>query len=115
VTSPAPPSWFTAALAVPRREGAVEVAGTPIHYLRWGEGDHPGLVLVHGGAAHAHWWSFQAPLLADCWQTIAIDLSGHGDSGRREVYSLELWASEVLAIADHAGFPGPPVVVGHSM
>ena len=93
----------------------MEAGGVPIHYLEWGDAGRPGLVLVHGGAAHAHWWSFLAPLLADGWHPVALDLSGHGDSGRREAYSLESWADEVLAVADQAAFPGPPVVVGHSM
>lgn len=107
--------WFEAALAAPRREGTLEGAGCRLHYLDWGEGGLPGLVLVHGGAAHAHWWSFLAPLLADRWHPVAFDLSGHGDSGRRRAYSLETWAEEILAVIDRCGFPGPPVVVGHSM
>jgi pimeloyl-ACP methyl ester carboxylesterase len=42
----------------------IEVEGCPIHYIEWGEPTRPGIVLVHGGAAHAEWWSFIAPLLA---------------------------------------------------
>jgi len=109
------PDWFTAALAAPRDEGVVEVGGCPIHFLAWGSAGLPGLVLVHGGAAHAHWWSFLAPLLADSWDCVALDLSGHGDSGRRRAYSLEAWAGEVMAVAERAAFPEPPVLVGHSM
>ena len=45
----------------------------------------------------------------------ALDLSGHGDSGRREVYRLDVWAEEVLAVAAAAGIAGPPVLIGHSM
>jgi pimeloyl-ACP methyl ester carboxylesterase len=109
------PAWFTAALAAPYRERTVDAGGVPIHFLEWGDAGSPGLVLVHGGAAHAHWWSFLAPLLADRWHCAALDLSGHGDSGRRESYSLEDWAGEVMTVAERAAFPGPPVVVGHSM
>ena len=109
------PAWFTAALAAPRREGNALAGGVPIHYLEWGEAGAPGLLLVHGGAAHAHWWSFLAPLLADGWHCAALDLSGHGDSGRRDAYSLEAWAGEVMKVAACAAFAGPPVVVGHSM
>ncbi len=109
------PEWFTAALAAPRREGTVDAGGVPLHCLEWGADGSPGLLLVHGGAAHAHWWSFLAPLLADRWHSVAFDLSGHGDSGRRDSYSLEAWAEEVLAVAEWTAFPGPPVVVGHSM
>jgi pimeloyl-ACP methyl ester carboxylesterase len=109
------PKWFRHALAVPAEDGWVEVEGCRIHYLAWGERNRPGLVLVHGGAAHAHWWSFLAPLLTHGCRVAAIDLSGHGDSGRRDGYPRELWAREVLAVADDAGFTGPPIVIGHSM
>jgi pimeloyl-ACP methyl ester carboxylesterase len=47
---------------------------------------------------------------------VALDLSGHGDSGRRPGgYPRRIWADEVMAVADAARFPGPPIVVGHSM
>ena len=55
---------------------------------------------MHGGAAHAHWWSFLAPQLAKQYYVVAPDLSGHGDSGRRTSYPRELWAREVLAVAE---------------
>jgi pimeloyl-ACP methyl ester carboxylesterase len=115
VTRDEPPAWFAAAVAAPRREGAIRSAGVPIHYLEWGTPGLPGLVFVHGGAAHAHWWSFLAPQLAGRLHLAAFDLSGHGDSGWREHYSLEAWVGEVLDVATHAGFAAPPVVVGHSM
>lgn len=109
------PDWFRRALARSYDERTVVVDGVPIHYLDWGGAELPGLVLVHGGAAHAYWWTFLAPLFADDWHVVALDLSGHGDSGRRDDYSHEAWASEVMAVADAAGFPGPPVLVGHSL
>jgi pimeloyl-ACP methyl ester carboxylesterase len=109
------PGWFISALAVPYVSRVVDAEGTPIHYLDWGERALPGLVFVHGGAAHAHWWSFIAPWFTQQWHPVAIDLSGHGDSGRRDRYSHESWAREVLAVAEHAGFEEPPVVVGHSL
>ena len=46
-------------------------------------------MLVHGGAAHSRWWDHIGPLLADGRLVVAIDLSGHGDSARRESYSLD--------------------------
>jgi pimeloyl-ACP methyl ester carboxylesterase len=109
------PRWFREAVAAPRDEGAVEVRGCRVHYLRWGEPGRPGIVLVHGGAAHAHWWSFIAPLLTRDCQVVALDLSGHGDSERRKEYPRDIWAEEVMAVAEHAGIVGAPIVVGHSM
>lgn len=110
-----PPGWFTSAIATVPEERMVSVEGTDIVYLSWGTTGRPGLVFVHGGAAHAHWWSFIAPMFSTQWHAVAIHLSGHGDSGRRARYAHELWASEVMAVCDDAGFPGPPVVVGHSL
>ena len=109
------PRWFRDATQAPYEERTVAVDGCPIHYLQWGEPGDPALVLVHGGAAHAHWWSFLAPQLAHGHQVIALDLSGHGDSGRRDAYPREMWAKEVMAVADDAGVTRPPVLVGHSM
>ncbi len=110
------PAWFTSAIAHEPSRSDVAVEGTPIRYLSWGDDKgKPGLVFVHGGAAHAHWWSFIAPMFTENWHPIALHLSGHGDSGRRSSYSHEIWAREVMEVSRHAGFPGPPVVVGHSL
>jgi pimeloyl-ACP methyl ester carboxylesterase len=109
------PEWFEAALAMPVEVGEVAVSGTPIRYRAWG-GSGGAVVLVHGGAAHSRWWDHIAPLLArDGLRVVAPDLSGHGDSGRRESYDRQLWAEEVLAVAEDAGIGREPVVIGHSM
>jgi pimeloyl-ACP methyl ester carboxylesterase len=68
---------------------------------------------VHGGAAHSGWWDHVAPLLGT-HRVVALDLSGHGDSGRREGYGTRQWAREVLAVAAAEGL-SRPVVLGHSM
>jgi pimeloyl-ACP methyl ester carboxylesterase len=110
-----PPEWFRSAIATPAKQGAADVAGAPIAYRTYGDREDRGLVLVHGGGAHARWWDHIAPLLAPGHMVVALDLSGHGDSGRREVYSLDVWASEVMAVAAGAGITTPPTVIGHSM
>lgn len=114
--SAAPPKWYTTALAAPVTEREIMVAGVPIAYRAWGEPTGRGIVLVHGGAAHSRWWDHIGPLLlASGRRIVALDLSGHGDSGRRTSYSLDIWAREVLAVAADAGFDAPPVVIGHSI
>ena len=87
---------------------------TPIAYRLWGSGTGRGVVLVHGGGAHSRWWDHIAPLLAAGRRVAAIDLSGHGDSGRREGYNFDVWAREIMAVAADAGFAAP-VIIGHSM
>lgn len=115
VPQPDQPSWFTAALAADAMPGTVAVDGVTIAYRAFGSEGDSGIVLAHGGAAHARWWDHIAPLLADTRRVVAIDLSGHGDSGRREKYTLDAWAHEVVAVAEAAGIKAPPVIVGHSM
>lgn len=110
-----PPDWFTRAIHTPRREGEVDVDDVPIHYLEWGEPGRPGIVFVHGGSAHAHWWAHLAPLFAERYHPVAVDMSGHGDSGRRASYAFELWAEEIMAVCRACGIDDPPVLVGHSM
>jgi len=113
--SAAPPAWFTAALAAPVTRRTTMVDGAAIVYRTWGEPGGRGIMLVHGGAAHSRWWDHIGPLLADGRLVVALDLSGHGDSARRESYSLDQWAREVLAVAEDAGIATPPAVVGHSL
>jgi pimeloyl-ACP methyl ester carboxylesterase len=112
---PDAPAWFRRAVAVPYGQSSVEVEGCPVHYLHWGEPGRRGLVFVHGGGAHAHWWTHVAATFAGEFRVAAIDLSGHGDSGHREEYDPEQWADEVVAVAADAGIDGLPVVIGHSM
>ncbi len=110
-----PPAWFTKALAAPVTEHATSLDGVRIAYRMWACPSERGIVLVHGGGAHSRWWDHIAPLLAAERRVIAMDLSGHGDSGRRENYNFDAWAREVLAVAADAGLDAPPVVIGHSM
>ena len=109
------PAWFTRALAVPFEDHTITVADVPVHYLHWGRGSgKPGLIFVHGNGAHAHWWSFLAPFFLEDYSVAAIDLSGAGDSGRRERYTPEQFAEEVVGVCRDAGFGHDTVVVGHS-
>jgi pimeloyl-ACP methyl ester carboxylesterase len=110
----APPAWFTEALAAPVTERTASQDGVPVAYRMWGGPGGRGIVLVHGGGAHSRWWDHIAPLLAADRRVVAVDLSGHGDSGRRESYTFDAWAGEVLAVAADAGLVAP-VVIGHSM
>ncbi len=109
------PTWFTRAIGHRPASSKVTVDGADIHYLTWGHVGQPGLVFVHGGAAHAQWWSFLAPFFASEWRIAALDLSGHGDSDRRKKYSHTTWANEVMAVAEAASITAPPIIVGHSL
>ena len=109
------PAWFTAAIDTLPERIHVDAVGASINAFVWGDAGKPGIVLIHGGAAHAQWWSHIAPAFLPDYRVVALDLSGHGDSDRRERYGLDLWTDEVIAVIDAAEFASKPVVVGHSM
>ncbi|MEJ8279858.1 alpha/beta fold hydrolase [Pseudonocardia spirodelae] len=111
-----PPAWFTGALAVDAEPGRTRAGGVEIAYRSWGAPGGPGVLLVHGGAAHSRWWDHVAPLLVEgTRRVVAVDLSGHGDSGRAPSYDLERWAGELRAVIAAAGLGPRPTVIGHSM
>jgi pimeloyl-ACP methyl ester carboxylesterase len=112
------PDWFTRAIATPCDSCFVEVAGCSIHYLRWGEVYNPGLLLLPGSGGHAHWFSHVAPLFADQFHVVSMDIAGCGDSGRRDVYTQDLIVAEIMAVCADSGMlssPLPPVLAGHSV
>jgi pimeloyl-ACP methyl ester carboxylesterase len=55
--------------------------GVRLSALRWG-GEHPQVVLLHGGGLNAHTWD--ATILALGVPALAIDLPGHGHSAWNE-------------------------------
>ncbi|MEY2958792.1 MAG: hypothetical protein RLZZ01_1360 [Actinomycetota bacterium] len=110
----AAPDWFHRALGTPFDRHSIDVAGCRIHYIAWGPPSRIGLVFVHGGGAHAHWWTHIAAMFAESVRCVAIDLSGHGDSGWRADYDLETWTDEVVAVISAEQLESP-LVVGHSM
>lgn len=109
------PEWFRRALDVPFTDRTFEVGGCTIHSVAWGEPGARGLVFVHGGGAHAHWWTHVAATFAGQFRVVAVDLSGHGDSGHRPTYELEQWTDEVITAGLDGEVGGRPVIVGHSM
>ena len=94
-------------------ESVVEVSGTPISYSVTGQGDLT-VVLTHGFRAHHVWWAGVVPLLESKYKVVRMDLSGSGDSGHRESYSIDTWGKEVIAVLDDAGID-KALLVGHSL
>ncbi len=116
VTTAEIPPWLQEALQ--RCEQAQDqwcgVSGAQAHYVRWGEAGKQGVLLIHGGAAHAHWWDFVAPFLSDSFDVSAIDLFGMGQSDHLAAYSATLFAEEVLAVCEHWGQGNKIIMVAHS-
>ena len=114
---PPAPEWFHDALRSPPERTFTTVKGAKIETLAWGEIGRPGLVLLHGGGAHADWGSPIAPMLAATHRVVAFSLSGSGRSEWRETYGLDLAIAEIIGCAEAAGLfkaKAKPVVLGHS-
>jgi pimeloyl-ACP methyl ester carboxylesterase len=109
------PDWLRSSLATPGLSGRVEIDGNSIHYLSWDWDcrERPALLLVHGFRAHAHWWSFIAPLLLPEYRIAAIDLSGMGDSGHRHSYDDMTSARDINGFLSHFEL-APATVIAHS-
>ncbi|MBT4160996.1 MAG: alpha/beta hydrolase [Gammaproteobacteria bacterium] len=108
------PQWFWDAVDIKPEQGSIEVGECEITYFYWSEPGSPGLLFVHGHNAHAHWWDFITPSYKDEYQTVALDLSGMGDSDHRDEYSADLYAEEIVAVADKCEMPGNTILVSHS-
>ncbi len=80
-------------------------------------GDGPPLVLLHGFTGCAANWRSHMALFAKRFQTVAIDLLGHGDSDSptdSERYRMERCAEDLLAVFDQLGLPRVNLL-GYSM
>lgn len=74
----------------------------------------PPVVLLHALGERASTWEVVTVALAPVFQTIAIDLRGHGDSGRPGRYSFEAMQDDVLGVLGQMSITRAHVV-GHSM
>jgi len=116
---PPAPDWFEKALDWAPERIQVQVEGADIETLTWGPVGAPGILLLHGNAAHADWYSFIAPLLAPRFRVAAMSWSGMGGSDWRtpSQYSAALHALEAMTAARAAGLfesSERPVFVAHS-
>ncbi|WP_030387516.1 alpha/beta fold hydrolase [Streptomyces sp. NRRL S-241] len=81
-----------------------------LHTRTWGEGDRVAL-LIHGMMADHRTWRRVGPALADRgYHVIAVDLRGHGASGRG-AYSPALYADDVVETLP----AGAELALGHSL
>ncbi|PAU64126.1 3-oxoadipate enol-lactonase [Pseudomonas sp. PIC25] len=90
-----------------------EHQGCQLYYEDHGQGAP--LVLVHGLGSSARDWEYQLPALIGRYRVLAMDMRGHGRSGKpRERYSVSGFATDVAALIEHLGL-GPVHLVGISM
>lgn len=111
------PEWFFEAVETEYETASVEVDECDVVYQSWPSksgADAPGLLLIHGMNAHAHWWDFIAPHFLDEYRVAAMNLTGMGDSDYRYEYHTTTFAEEIVAVCDAVGFGNDVYVVAHS-
>ena len=87
--------------------------GQTVSALAWGDAQ-PELVLLHGGGQNAHTWDTVALALGR--PLLAVDLPGHGHSGRRQDRDYGPWRNaEAVASVIGQAAPAARAVVGMSL
>src|SRR5450759_2565599 len=93
-----------------------ESQGLRLHYVDWGNGAAPPLILIHGGRDHCRSWDEVARALQPCFHVMAPDLRGHGDSdwAKGSSYSLSDYVYDLTRLAQSTAVH-KAAIVGHSM
>jgi pimeloyl-ACP methyl ester carboxylesterase len=84
---------------------------------RWGDPVLPPLLALHGWLDNAASFDALAPLLADRWQVVALDLRGHGRSAHIAAgawYHYVDYFDDIRATLDHCGWQRVDLL-GHSL
>jgi non-heme chloroperoxidase len=92
--------------------------GVNVAVQQWGNGEGPGLLLIHGfSQSHLSWTNQVSSDLAKAFHLVTYDLRGHGQSDKpvEPAFYTEShrWADEVQAVMEAAGL-SRPVLVGWS-
>jgi pimeloyl-ACP methyl ester carboxylesterase len=114
ITAAAPAA--PAAAAGPGEGPRLTMSADDVHieYHVYGQGE-PAVVLIHGWACDESYWNAQIEALKPHYTVVALNLAGHGASGRnRTDWSIPNYAQDVAAVARQ--IPNTQLVlVGHSM
>jgi pimeloyl-ACP methyl ester carboxylesterase len=99
-------------------DGLPQLALTPdsvhIDYRVWGTGE-PAVVLIHGWACNANYWSAQIEALKSRYTVVAVNLAGHGASERnRTDWAMGNYGEDVATVVRQLR-NRQIVLVGHSM
>jgi pimeloyl-ACP methyl ester carboxylesterase len=103
-------------LLEPDRAGFLTGGRTRIRLWEWGDPAAPPIVMVHGGWDHGRMFDGIAPAIAALGRyVVAVDLRGHGDSGRLGL-SGACWLAWNLDLARLLRrLARPAGLVGHSL
>ena len=105
--------------AKPGSQGAVSGTaassdGVLLRYDSAGKGD-PALVFVHCGGCNRGFWDGQMAYFAAKHRVVALDLAGHGQSGRgRKDWTIAAFGQDVVSVVEALGLKRV-VLIGHSL
>lgn len=88
--------------------------GVAINVELSGDPEAQPVVLLHALGDRAEDWSTVTAALAGRFRVVAMDLRGHGSSGRPGTYTFELMRDDVIAVLDALDLHDV-ILVGHSM
>ncbi len=95
-------------------DSAITADGNAIHYQVQGQGK-PALIFIHGWCCDRSYWDAQLPYFAQKYKVVAIDLTGHGESGLdRKEWTMGAFGEDVVAVVNKLNLE-QVVLVGHSM
>jgi pimeloyl-ACP methyl ester carboxylesterase len=96
----------------------VRIRATEIHVLESegsGADTSPSLLFVHGAGGNASIWDEQASFFQGKARIFRVELPGHGGSSGRGEEGIPDYAQWVRGFLEIGPYPGPFVVIGHSM
>lgn len=100
----------------PGRDGYVLLNGLRFHYVEWGSGDAPAIVMLHGLRSYAMTFQPLASRLCDAFRVIALDQRGRGlsDWDPDGNYYTDQYVSDLSALVDSLGLQRFHLL-GHSL
>ena len=94
-----------------------ESNGLDLHYVAWGDPEHPLMLIHHGFMDQCRAWDAVAARLADDWYVCIPDARGHGDSqwiGAGGTYYFPDYVYDLVHLREAIGRERA-VFVGHSL
>jgi non-heme chloroperoxidase len=87
----------------------------PLQVIEAGPRGAPGILFIHGSTLSSSSWKLQfESSLADDFHLVALDLRGHGNSGKPwhadDYRDSKLWADDIAAVIEATGLERPVVV-----
>lgn len=108
------PSEISAPDTRPQKGSAKSADGVELSFTHRGSGE-TALVLIHGWMCDSTFWEAQVDVFAEEFAVVAVDLGGHGESGRdRKKWTISSLGSDVQAVVEAANLRRV-ILVGHSM